>query len=192
VRTFNCGGRKMTWYYWVLTCWISLNMLMISWFLVLGLLDSKRASAPSPVPTWLGGEKRVDEKRKFTRFKGKEGAFAAFMRSNDLMNVGQIQDISIGGLSFQYASTNEDIKGRSEIKIFGSNGRSIHLDKVPCRIVYDLKVAESSLEQITTRCCGVEFENPSVKHSSMLQEFIDHFAFDETRSFNPKGLIASQ
>ncbi|MGO9415529.1 MAG: PilZ domain-containing protein [Syntrophobacteraceae bacterium] len=192
VRTFNCGGRKMTWYYWVLTCWIGLNMLMISWFLVLGLLDSKRASAPSLVPAWLGGEKRVDEKRKFTRFKGKEGASAALIRPNNLMNVGQIQDISIGGLSFQYASTNEDNKGRSEIEIFSSNDRSIHLDKVQCRIVYDRKVAVASSEQITTRCCGVEFENPSVKYSSMLQEFIDHFAFHESRSFNPNGLITSQ
>jgi len=177
----------MTWYYWVLTCWIGLNMLVISWFLVIGLLDSKRAAALSPVLTWPGGEERVDEKRKFTRFKGKEGAFAAFIGPNDLMNVGQIQDISIGGLSFNYASTNEDNKERSEIKIFGSNGRSIHLDKVQCRIVYDRKVAEGSLEQIITRCCGVEFENPSVKRSSMLQEFINHFAFDETRSFNPKA-----
>ncbi|MGO8942047.1 MAG: PilZ domain-containing protein, partial [Syntrophobacteraceae bacterium] len=81
-----------------------------------------------------------DEKRKFARFKGKEGAFAAFIRPNDLMSVGQIQDISIGGLCVQYVSTNEDNKGRSEIKIFGSNERFIHLNKVQCRIVYDREV----------------------------------------------------
>ncbi|MGA7490897.1 MAG: hypothetical protein WB930_13685 [Syntrophobacteraceae bacterium] len=32
----------MTWYYWVLTCWIGLNMLVIQWFWVLGLLGSSR------------------------------------------------------------------------------------------------------------------------------------------------------
>ena len=128
-----------------------------------------------------------DEKRKFTMFKGKEGAFAAFIRPNDLMNVGQIQDISIGGLCVQYVSTNEDNKGRSGIKIFGSNEFFIHLNKVQCRIVYDREVPGGSWEQITTRRCGVEFENLSVKHTSMLKEFIDHFAFDETKSANCKG-----
>ncbi len=178
----------MTWFYWVLACWIGLNMLMISWFLVLGLLDSKRAAAPSPVPTRLGGEKRVDEKRQFTRFKAKEGAFAAFIRANQPMNVGLIQDISFGGLSVQYVSTDEDKKGRSEIEIYGSNGRSIHLDRVQCRIVYDREVAGSSLEQVTMRCCGVEFEDPSIRYSSMFHEFIDHFAFHETQFSNPMAL----
>src|SRR5208337_4445613 len=126
-----------------------------------------------------------EEKRKVKRFKGKEGAFAAFIRPNDLMNMGQVLDISMGGLCVQYMSTNEDNKGRSEIKIFGRNDRFIHLDKVQCRIVYDREVPEGSWEQITTRRCGVEFENLSVKHLSMLQEFIDHFAFGETQFSNP-------
>ncbi len=182
----------MTWYCWVLTCWIGLNMLVFPWFWVLGLLDSRRAAwksvrpimVPAPVPARLDGEKKFDDKRKFTRFKGKERAFAAFMRPNDLMNMGRIQDISMGGLCVQYMPTNELDKGRSEIKIFGSNGRFIHLDKVQCRIVYDRKVPEGFWEQIATRCCGVEFENLSVQHASMLQEFIDHFAYDETQSGN--------
>ena len=62
------------------------------------------------------GKKRFDEKRKFKRLKGKEAAFSAFMRSNELMGLGQIQDISIGGLCVQYVSTKEDIKGCSEKK----------------------------------------------------------------------------
>ena len=128
-----------------------------------------------------------EEKRKYKRFKGKEGAFVAFIRPNELMNMGQIQDISMVGLCVQYVSTNEDNKGCSVIKIFGSNGRFIHLDKVQCRIIYDQEVPEGIWEQISTRRCGVEFENLSVKHLSMLQDFIDHFAFDETQSSNPKG-----
>ena len=123
-----------------------------------------------------------EEKRKLKRFKGKEGACAAFIRPNDLMNLGQIQDISTGGLCVQYVSTNEDNKGRSGIKIFGSNEFFIHLNKVQCRIVYDQEVPEYSWGR-----CGVEFENLSVKDLAMLQDFIDHFAFDETKSANCKG-----
>jgi len=125
----------MTWYYWVLTCWIGLNMLMIPWFWALGLLVSKRAGcnsirpirAPSPVLTRMGGEKMFEERRKSKRFESKDGAFAAFIRPNHPMDVGQIQDIGMGIQCPWYLSTNGDHKGCSEIKIFSRNDRFIHL-----------------------------------------------------------------
>ncbi len=122
-----------------------------------------------------------EEKRKSKRFRGKEGAFAAFVRPNELVNMGQIQDISMGGLCVRYLATNNSDGKYSTIKIFGSNDRFIHVDRVQCRVVYDHEVPEGSWEQISTRRCGVEFENLSAKHVSLLQEFIDCFAFDETR-----------
>ncbi|MGA2225455.1 MAG: PilZ domain-containing protein [Syntrophobacteraceae bacterium] len=122
-----------------------------------------------------------EEKRKHKRLKGKKGAFAAFIRPNELINTGQIQDISMGGLCVRYLAVNEDNEERSEITIFGSNNRFIHLRSVQCRIVYDREVPGSSWKQISTRRCGVEFENLFDKHLSMLQDFIDHFAFDKTR-----------
>ena len=56
----------MTWYYWVLTWWIGLSLLVSACFLVLGLLALRRAArksirptmAPSSVLTRLGGEKK--------------------------------------------------------------------------------------------------------------------------------------
>jgi hypothetical protein len=123
-----------------------------------------------------------EEKRKFKRLKGKDGAFAAFIRPNELISMGQIQDISLGGLCIRYLSIDGDKNGCSEMKIFGSNDRFIHVDRVECRIVYDQEVPECSWEQISTKRCGVEFKNLSVRHLSMLQDFIDHFAFDETQS----------
>ena len=56
------------------------------------------------------------------------------------------------------------------------------MNKVQFRIVYDQEVPEYSWGR-----CGVEFENLSVKDLSMLQDFIDYFAFDETQSGKPKG-----
>jgi hypothetical protein len=139
-------------------------------------------------PSYMaGGEEMFEEKRKLKRFKGKKGAYAAFIRPDELINMGQILDISMGGLCVQYVSTNEAEKGRSEIKIFGINNRFIHVGSVQCRIVYDREVPEGSWEQISTRRCGVEFESLSVKHSSMIQDFIDYFASDETKSGNPPG-----
>ncbi len=123
-----------------------------------------------------------EEKRKFKRLKGKEGAFAAFIKPNELINMGQIQDISLGGLCVRYLSIDGDQERYSEVKIFGSNDRFIHVDRVDCKIVYDQEVPEYSWEQISMRRCGVEFKNLSVKNLAMIQDFIDHFAFDETQT----------
>jgi hypothetical protein len=118
-----------------------------------------------------------EERRKFTRFKGKDDAFAAFIKTNELINMGRIQNISMGGLCVQYVSTNEDCKGCSEMKIFGNSDRFIHLNRVRCRIVYDHEVPEGLWERVSTRLCGVEFESLSARQLSLLQEFIDHVCF---------------
>ena len=122
----------------------------------------------------------IEEKRKFKRYRGREGAFAAFIKPNELINMGQIHDISMGGLSIRYVATNDTVEKSSEIKIFGSNDRFIHVDRVKCRVVYDHEVPGGSWAQISTRRCGVEFESLSVKHLPILEEFIDNFAYDDT------------
>jgi c-di-GMP-binding flagellar brake protein YcgR len=147
-------------------------------------------SGKGPFPAWRYLEKRkrmFEEKRKFKRLKAKEGAFAAFVRPNELINMGQIEDISLGGLCIRYLTINEDKEGCSEMKIFGSNERFIHIDKVPCRIVHDQEIPEYSWAQISTRRCGVEFQELSVKQLTMLQDFIDHFASNETQSPGSTG-----
>jgi hypothetical protein len=133
--------------------------------------------------SWTG-EKMFEQKRRFKRFKGKEGAFAAFISPDELINMGQVLDISMGGLCVRYLSTHQDSGENSEIKIFGSNGRFIHLDRVQCRIVYNHEVPEGSWDRISIRRCGVEFENLSAKHLATLQEFIDYFASDENQCEN--------
>ncbi|MCE5335574.1 MAG: PilZ domain-containing protein [Desulfobacteraceae bacterium] len=119
------------------------------------------------------------DKRKYKRFKGKEGAFAAFIRPDEFINLGQIIDISLGGLCIRYLSTKQEPKGCSGIKIFGSNGRFIHVDKVQCKVIYDEEIPEGTWEQLSTRRCGVKFENLTVRDKSMIQDFIDHYGYDE-------------
>jgi len=94
--------------------------------------------------------------------------------------MGQIQDISMGGVCVRYLATNASYVEHSTIKIFGTNDRFIQVDRVQCRIVYDHEIPEGSWEQISTKRCGVEFENLDVGRQLVLLEFIDHFASDET------------
>jgi hypothetical protein len=117
------------------------------------------------------------EQRKFKRFTSEQWAFAAFIRLNELINMGQIENIGMGGLCVRYLPANEDNKGCSAIKIFGGNGRFLHLDRLQCRIAYDHEVPKGPWEQTRTRRYGVEFENLSVEQLSVLQNFIDYFGF---------------
>lgn len=115
------------------------------------------------------------EQRKHKRFKGKEGAFAAFLTPDELINLGNVVDISMGGLCTRYLATTEKGPNCSGIKVFGSNGRFIHLERVDCKIIYDFEIVEESLDQLRTRKCGVQFRNLSVRQKAVLQDFIEHF-----------------
>ncbi len=124
----------------------------------------------------------AEEKRKYKRYRAKEGAFAAFIRPDDSLDLGNLLDISMGGLCVRYLSTGEEQRESHSIKIFGSNGRFIHLEKVVCRVIYDDEIPERSWNQIKTRRCGVEFENLNVRQTSMLQDFIENFAYENAPS----------
>jgi hypothetical protein len=119
-----------------------------------------------------------EEKRKFKRLKVKEGGLAAFTKPDEIVNLGYILDISMGGLCMQYSPTNWSNEG-SQIHIFGCNDRCIHVDRVEYRIAYDQEIPEDPWEQISTRRCGLEFKKLSVKNLSILQEFIERFSIAE-------------
>jgi hypothetical protein len=53
--------------------------------------------------------KKVVEKRKHKRFRSKDLAYAAF--GSKAMKIGQIIDISLGGLAFQYIADGDQITG---------------------------------------------------------------------------------
>jgi hypothetical protein len=120
------------------------------------------------------------EKRRHRRFRGKEGAFAAFLRPNELINLGNIVDISMGGLCVRYLCTRDAAADCTGIKIFGSNGRFIHVDKMDCKVIYDVEIPEGSVYELSTRRSGVEFQNLNVRQMSLLQDFIEHFSVEES------------
>ncbi len=116
------------------------------------------------------------ERRRFERFRVREGAFAAFINTDEMMDIGPIENIGKGGLCVRYLSMQEGSRDSRTIKIFGSNGHFIHLDRVKCRVAHECEVPEGSWAQMRTRCCGVEFEDLSVRHMRLLEDFIDTFA----------------
>ncbi len=59
------------------------------------------------------GRKRTVERRKNKRYKAVEGAYAAV--SPNSHKLGQIIDISMGGLSFKYIDTSKDEKEKGNL-----------------------------------------------------------------------------
>jgi hypothetical protein len=57
---------------------------------------------------------------------------------------------------------------------------SFYLYKIPCRLVWSRKVDKDDYGSITTRRCGVQFEELTSQGASQLKHFIQNYATDNT------------
>jgi hypothetical protein len=115
------------------------------------------------------------ERRRNKRFQGKEGAYAALLRPDHSFDLGKIVDISNGGVCISYLATGKPRKGQTEVKIFGMNGKFLHLDRMRCSIIYDVDIDATTWNVIVTRRCGIQFSNLNHRHLAMLDSFIEGF-----------------
>jgi hypothetical protein len=123
--------------------------------------------------------KFVDQ-RKEKRYQGIDGTLAAILTPDmhSYTRLGEIIDISESGLAFQYVGrTGQRKDDFTLLDIFAYKGTRAHLEKLPCRIVYDLPTAADSLS-LRTRRCGLQFGELS---SLQLSE-LSHFIAENTRS----------
>lgn len=88
-------------------------------------------------------ETEKNERRKHTRYRVREGAYAAL--SPDFGKMGQIIDISRGGLCFRYiARLDHPADDVSESHVFvGDEG--IYLEKMPNQLVEDVPVESDDI-----------------------------------------------
>lgn len=86
--------------------------------------------------------------------------------------MGEIVDISIGGVLFHYLEFKKDADEKNDFIICSEDGCC--LDCFPCRIVSDKVLAsESSLSQIVTRQRRVMFDLLTDEQQNLLYDFID-------------------
>ena len=117
------------------------------------------------------------ERRKHKRFLAEDGAYAAVRPQYD--KIGQIIDISQGGLSFSYIVSDGQAHEGSELDIF-LIGDDFHLDKVPFKIVSDQKIPERlSPGSLKMRRCAVQFGDLTQKQMLKLEDFILSYTVDE-------------
>ena len=111
------------------------------------------------------GRKRTVERRKNKRYKAVEGAYAAI--SPNSHKLGQIIDISMGGLSFKYIDTSSDDSGEGsrmpEETIFLSS-MGYYVGDLPFKTVSDYEVTNApSFSSMKVRKRHVQFTDLSFK-----------------------------
>lgn len=112
------------------------------------------------------------EKRKFTRFRPQEGAYAALR--GDFTKVGKIYDISLNGLAFRYLAGKESDEKFTRVDIFMSNS-GFHLSGVSCAAIYDTKESVNNLHSVSPYRCGLKFEGIDVEQQNKLEFFLNNY-----------------
>jgi hypothetical protein len=117
------------------------------------------------------------ERRKHKRFRVQNGSFAALCPQFSIL--GQIIDISTGGLSFRYVASEERSKESSQLRILLTDG-SFCFDKIPFEAVWDTPMPrEFSFGAITLRQCGVQFGELTHGQKLDLQYFMGRCSIGE-------------
>lgn len=106
-------------------------------------------------------KKRIVERRKNKRYKAKEGAYAAI--SPHSRRLGQIIDISMGGLSFKYIENNDEQEAKPERSIFLSS-LGYYVGELPFKTIEDYEITNyPSFSSMKLRKRRVQFTELSFK-----------------------------
>ncbi len=110
------------------------------------------------------------ERRRHPRFPAPEGAVAADRRSHRL---GQIRDISKGGLCFRYIDGQGCEHGTDSVMDIVDTNSSFYLKEVPFRIVADFPVHDTpSFSSLPLRHCSVRFGDLKERQITLLEDFL--------------------
>jgi hypothetical protein len=94
--------------------------------------------------------------------------FILFRPSLD--RIGRLKDVSSGGVAVEYPVFDKREKAINvEVDIFASRPSYFMMRRVPCKVVYDIKIELPTLLGIETRLCGLRFEQLSQQHCELLK-----------------------
>ena len=112
----------------------------------------------------------IFERRSHERFPVKQGVYA--LLKNSASKLGQIENISKGGLAFMYINGGEKIHGSLLLDIFLS-GHGFYLKDIPCNKISDVQVeSKSPFSDFKMRHLGVQFSQLNPDQSNRLDMLI--------------------
>jgi len=117
--------------------------------------------------------KNGKDRRKQPRFKAVNGAYAAIRKSAS--RLGQIKDISIGGLAFKYLANEGSTNDALALDIFITK-HNFYIKDIPIHLVRDTQLdVESPFSTVPIRQQGVQFGDLSEEQRSQLKQLLrDH------------------
>ena len=120
------------------------------------------------------------EKRKYNRFKAQEDPYVAIV--NDSTIVGQIINISKGGLALNYIGKEAQITGWHKVNIFLSGNR-FYLKEVPFKAISDFYIGTQPpfSSVLMKQCCG-QFGELTREQKSQLDYFLANHTTGELHS----------
>jgi hypothetical protein len=112
------------------------------------------------------------ERRKQKRFRAKKGAFAVL--KNHRIKLGQILDISRGGLALKYIADLGRPNGEIELEIF-TEDRAFHLEHIPIINISDVVIENAlPITPFIVRRRGVQFGSLTSQQADRMAHFIDN------------------
>ncbi|THB80811.1 MAG: PilZ domain-containing protein [Desulfobacteraceae bacterium] len=123
------------------------------------------------------GRKRTVERRKSKRYKANEGAYAAISPYSYML--GQIIDISMGGLAFKYIDTGSDDPSEQDTRsldetIFLSS-MGYYVGDLPFQTIADYELTDKpSFSSMKVRKRHIQFKDLSFKQLFDLDYYLRH------------------
>jgi len=138
----------------------------------------------------MAGRKRTVERRRSKRYKAVEGAYAAI--SPNSHKLGQITDISMGGLAFKYIDTNNGDTNKEDNKNQGPSEESIFLSSMgfyvgdlPFKTISDDEVTDTpSFSAMKVRQRHVQFTDLSFKQLFDLDYYLRNNVSDQVEKLD--------
>lgn len=128
------------------------------------------------------GRKRTIERRRNKRFKAIEGAYAAISPNSN--KLGQIIDISMGGLSFKYIdteNTSQELGKRNEESIFLSS-MGYYVGDLPFQTIDDYEMTDMpSFSSMKVRKRHVKFTDLSFKQLFDLDYYLKNNVTEQVK-----------
>ena len=117
--------------------------------------------------------RNVVERRKHNRFRVKDGA-SVVLRAH-FLELGEIIDVSRGGLAFRYVPSQQPSSGSPQLVILLGDG-SFYLADIPFIIISDFEINQNPFSSLKISRCGVQFGELTHSQVSEIEYFIQHYA----------------
>lgn len=122
----------------------------------------------------MANSEKAVERRCHERFQVQQGVYA--LLKNGSSKLGQIKNISKGGLAFMYINDGEQLHDPTEVDIFLS-GYGFFLKGIPCKKISDIHVDNFvPFSTFEMRQLGVQFGEVSLQQLTHLDTFIEKYA----------------